>query len=342
MAAAVRRLDGGPGPPEEVALIVPRAVPAVARGIRSSAAGRTVPDAHLLRRPARRVLGTRRPSSAATSGSGLPISDAVLQRQWTGAWIACPGAPERDPGVFRFRKSIDLAGRSAPLRRPRERRPALRPARERPSRRRRPVARRHPLLALRDVRPRALPEAGAEPRLGHRLELRDAGARGADHRPDRLRRAGRRRGGAAREHRRLLGVRAGAGPPAVARGPEAAPRGGAPVPRRGPGRTARRRAVRLERGGAPRPGSARRPLEAGRRLGARHAPLHRRGPRLPADARRPAARPRRAAADGVPPGRRGGRGEGRGRRRRGLPGERARPASRRTRRPRSSSIGRRS
>ena len=48
-------------------------------------------------------------SSAATSGNGLPISDAVLQRQWTGAWIACPGAPERDPGVFRFRKSIDLA-----------------------------------------------------------------------------------------------------------------------------------------------------------------------------------------------------------------------------------------
>ena len=48
------------------------------------------------------------PLSAATSGSGLPIADAVLQRQWTGAWIACPGAPERDPGVFRFRKPIDL------------------------------------------------------------------------------------------------------------------------------------------------------------------------------------------------------------------------------------------
>jgi alpha-L-rhamnosidase len=48
------------------------------------------------------------PLSAATSGGGLPIADAVLQRAWTGAWIACPGAPERDPGVFRFRKSIDL------------------------------------------------------------------------------------------------------------------------------------------------------------------------------------------------------------------------------------------
>jgi alpha-L-rhamnosidase len=48
------------------------------------------------------------PLAAATSGSGLPISDAVLQRQWTGAWIACPGAPERDPGVFRFRRVIDV------------------------------------------------------------------------------------------------------------------------------------------------------------------------------------------------------------------------------------------
>ena len=67
------------------------------------------------------LLGLASPSPAATSGSGLPISDAVLQRQWTGAWIACPGAPERDPGVFRFRKSIDLAGRPRSLRRPRER-----------------------------------------------------------------------------------------------------------------------------------------------------------------------------------------------------------------------------
>jgi hypothetical protein len=48
-------------------------------------------------------------AAATTSGSGLPISDAVLQRQWKGAWIACPGAPERDPGVFRFRKAVDLA-----------------------------------------------------------------------------------------------------------------------------------------------------------------------------------------------------------------------------------------
>jgi hypothetical protein len=54
------------------------------------------------------LVGLASPSPAATSGSGLPISDAILQRQWTGAWIACPAAPERDPGVFRFRKRIDL------------------------------------------------------------------------------------------------------------------------------------------------------------------------------------------------------------------------------------------
>jgi alpha-L-rhamnosidase len=54
------------------------------------------------------LIGLASPSPAATSSNGLPISDAVLQRQWTGAWIACPGAPERDPGVYRFRKMIEL------------------------------------------------------------------------------------------------------------------------------------------------------------------------------------------------------------------------------------------
>jgi hypothetical protein len=43
------------------------------------------------------------------AGSGLPISPAVLERTWTGSWIACPGAPERDPGVFRFRKVVELS-----------------------------------------------------------------------------------------------------------------------------------------------------------------------------------------------------------------------------------------
>jgi hypothetical protein len=48
------------------------------------------------------------PVQAAQSPLGLPISDAVLQRRWAGSWIACAGAPERDPGVFRFRKTIEL------------------------------------------------------------------------------------------------------------------------------------------------------------------------------------------------------------------------------------------
>ena len=244
-----------------------------------------------------------------------------------------PAAPvdgrlDRVPGRARARPrrlplpQVDRPpGRSLSLRRPRERGPAVRPARERPSGRHRPVARGHPLLAVRDVRPRALPEAGPEPPLGPRLELRDRGTRRPDHRPHGLRRGGRRRRGAVRNDRRLLGVRAGAGPPALARGPEAAPRGGAPVLRRGSGRAARRGAIRLERDDASRPGRAGRPLEAGRRLGQGDAPHDRRGPRLRPDARRPAARPRRAAADGVPLGRRGVGGEGRGRDGRGLPRE---------------------
>jgi len=47
-------------------------------------------------------------SDAAGSGSGLPVARAVLERRWTGSWIACAGAPERDAGVYRFRKVIDL------------------------------------------------------------------------------------------------------------------------------------------------------------------------------------------------------------------------------------------
>jgi alpha-L-rhamnosidase len=45
---------------------------------------------------------------AAQSGSGLPIAQAVLDKRWTGSWIACAGSPERDPGVFRFRKVVDV------------------------------------------------------------------------------------------------------------------------------------------------------------------------------------------------------------------------------------------
>jgi alpha-L-rhamnosidase len=36
-------------------------------------------------------------------------SDAVMHRQWVGQWLSCAGAPERDPGVFRFRKVLEVA-----------------------------------------------------------------------------------------------------------------------------------------------------------------------------------------------------------------------------------------
>ena len=227
---------------------------------RTARAGEPVPRRHVRQRPA--DLRRRPPATVDGRLDRLPRRARARPRR----------VPL--PEVDRPR------GRSVPLRRPRQRRPALRPARERPSRRNRPLARRHPLLAIRDVRPRALPEAGIEPRVGHRLELRDAGARGADHRPHRLRRAGRRRRGAVCEHRRLLGVRAGTGPPAVARGPEAASRRGATVPRRGPGRTARRRAVRLERGRSFRPGST--VPAAGSRPSSRRPPRPARSPWDPA------------------------------------------------------------
>jgi len=37
----------------------------------------------------------------------LPVSDAVRYRPWKAQWIACPGAPDRDAGVFRFRKVLE-------------------------------------------------------------------------------------------------------------------------------------------------------------------------------------------------------------------------------------------
>jgi alpha-L-rhamnosidase len=38
----------------------------------------------------------------------LPVADALLRRQWSASWIAAPGAPERDAGVFHFRKVVDF------------------------------------------------------------------------------------------------------------------------------------------------------------------------------------------------------------------------------------------
>ncbi|MCG6926056.1 MAG: alpha-L-rhamnosidase [Acidobacteria bacterium] len=45
---------------------------------------------------------------AAALDTSPPISDAVLHRPWTGQWIECAGAPQRDAGVYRFRKVIGL------------------------------------------------------------------------------------------------------------------------------------------------------------------------------------------------------------------------------------------
>lgn len=44
-----------------------------------------------------------------TSPAGLPISPPNLQERWRASWLACPGAPERDAGVYRFRKVLELA-----------------------------------------------------------------------------------------------------------------------------------------------------------------------------------------------------------------------------------------
>ncbi len=38
----------------------------------------------------------------------LPINPALLARQWPASWIAAPGAPERDAGVYHFRRVIAL------------------------------------------------------------------------------------------------------------------------------------------------------------------------------------------------------------------------------------------
>jgi alpha-L-rhamnosidase len=38
----------------------------------------------------------------------LPVNPALLSRQWPASWIAMPGAPERDAGVYHFRRSVTL------------------------------------------------------------------------------------------------------------------------------------------------------------------------------------------------------------------------------------------
>jgi hypothetical protein len=41
--------------------------------------------------------------------ASLPVNARLQATQWPAHWIACPGAPERDSGVYYFRKQITLA-----------------------------------------------------------------------------------------------------------------------------------------------------------------------------------------------------------------------------------------
>ena len=50
-------------------------------------------------------------AAATASEPPLPISAKLLRAEWPASWIAAPGAPERDAGVFHFRKILDLAAR---------------------------------------------------------------------------------------------------------------------------------------------------------------------------------------------------------------------------------------
>ena len=47
------------------------------------------------------------PSLGARQAS-LPINPALLARQWPASWITAPGAPERDAGVYHFRRILTL------------------------------------------------------------------------------------------------------------------------------------------------------------------------------------------------------------------------------------------
>jgi alpha-L-rhamnosidase len=46
--------------------------------------------------------------NAPSGNERLPISQALLDGQWPASWIAAPGASARDPGVYHFRRVVDL------------------------------------------------------------------------------------------------------------------------------------------------------------------------------------------------------------------------------------------
>jgi alpha-L-rhamnosidase len=46
--------------------------------------------------------------SAPAGTERLPVSQALRDGPWPASWIAAPGAPARDPGVYHFRRIVDL------------------------------------------------------------------------------------------------------------------------------------------------------------------------------------------------------------------------------------------
>lgn len=42
------------------------------------------------------------------SAQSNPVNPAILENQWSASWIACPDGPEKDYGVYHFRKTFEL------------------------------------------------------------------------------------------------------------------------------------------------------------------------------------------------------------------------------------------
>src|SRR2546429_9886454 len=53
------------------------------------------------------VMAMAMAMAGAASGQNAPHPDWATER-WKAHWIACPDAPQRDAGIFHFRKSFEL------------------------------------------------------------------------------------------------------------------------------------------------------------------------------------------------------------------------------------------
>src|SRR5579875_1705298 len=49
------------------------------------------------------------PAAFLSAQNAKPLNPALVASKWHAQWIACPDAPQRDTGVFYFRKEITLA-----------------------------------------------------------------------------------------------------------------------------------------------------------------------------------------------------------------------------------------